>query len=359
MVSCGFRFEVASAFVPILCPFLPNSHRSHFTALLSTTESDASSRTSSSDENGNDGNGDEDLQKDILSGLDKFATSELADAQKVGEINRSMKELEVDLIDEDFVLVGGRATIERDDALAMVSSELSIWTNLRKKSLTPATGLPIDVILQRTWDTVEDVWAHLRRIPFEKGWTELSDEAEVTRKTVVVLGSGWASHALSKVADCQKIRLIVVSPSNHFVFTPMLASAAVGTVEYRSMTEAVRSSNPMIDQYIEGAAVHVDVNKKYVDVKLNSLLDGLREGEPPMVRVDYDHLVVSVGSRVDDRGVPGADKALRLKSCEDARQLRTAVGESFEYASRPDCRGSSPEQVKERSRRVTFLIVGG
>ena len=131
VVSCGFRFEVASAFVPILRPFLPNSHRSHTTALLSTTESDARSRASSSDENGNDGNGDEDLQKDILSGLDKFATSELADAQKVGEINRSMKELEVDLIDEDFVLVGGRAAIEGDDALTMVSSELSIWTNLR------------------------------------------------------------------------------------------------------------------------------------------------------------------------------------------------------------------------------------
>jgi hypothetical protein len=36
------------------------------------------------------------------------------------------------------------------------------------------------------------------------------------------------------------------------VFTPMLASASVGTVEYRSMTESVRDANPMIDQYIQG-----------------------------------------------------------------------------------------------------------
>lgn len=210
-------FGLTSAFVPLTNRATPSHivHRLHSTVLLSTTESDARSKTSSSDENGNDDNDGDDsnLQNDILSGLDRFAASELTE-NKGNDNDQPMKELDVDLSDEDFVLVGGRAAIERDDALTMVSSELSIWTNLRKKSLTPATGLPIDVILQRTWDTVEDVWAHLRRIPFEKGWTELSDEAEVTRKTVVVLGSGWASHALSKVADCQKIRLIVVSPSN-------------------------------------------------------------------------------------------------------------------------------------------------
>lgn len=321
--------------------------------LLSTTESDADIKPPSS-------NDDEALKRGILAGLDQFAKDEgIIDAEAQEAPPPLMAELGLDLFDQDFVLVGGKAAMERDEALKMVSSELSIWTNLRKQSLEAETGLPLSIILQRTWDTMEDVWQHLRRIPFEKGWVELSEEAEVTRKTVVVLGSGWAAHALMKVADCQKLRLIVISPSNHFVFTPMLASAAVGTVEYRSMTEAVRAANPMIDQYIEGAAEHVNVNERYVDVKLNSLLDGLREGDPPTVRVDYDHLVVSVGSQVDDRGVPGADKALRLKSCEDARKLRTAVGECFEYASRPDVRGSSPEQVAERSRRVTFLIVGG
>jgi hypothetical protein len=30
------------------------------------------------------------------------------------------------------------------------------------------------------------------------------------------------------------VRIVVVSPVNHFVFTPMLASASVGTIEYRS-----------------------------------------------------------------------------------------------------------------------------
>jgi NADH dehydrogenase FAD-containing subunit len=266
--------------------------------------------------------------------------------------------MEIEDADDYFVFVGDQSAMERDPALRLVSSEVSIWKSVRKEA-PPKSGLPLGILLERTWDTAEDIFMHLRRIPYEKGWSELTPEEETTRKTIVILGSGWAAHALMKVADCNKLRLVVVSPSNHFVFTPMLASAAVGTVEYRSMTEAVRAANPMIDDYLEGTATAVDVANKTVTVKLNNLLHDLSDAEvePPTLTLGYDHLVVSVGARVDDRGVPGADRALRLKSTDDARRLRTAVGECFEYASRPDV--SSPEAAKERSRRVTFLIVGG
>lgn len=142
--------------------------------------------------------------------------------------------LEYEQTDSDFVFVGDQSSMEKDPALRLVSSEASIWKSLRKEA-PPTSGVPLGLLLERTWDTAEDIFMHLRRIPYEKGWSELTPEAEVTRKTIVVLGSGWAAHALMKVADCNKLRLIVVSPSNHFVFTPMLASAAVGTVEFRSM----------------------------------------------------------------------------------------------------------------------------
>jgi NADH dehydrogenase FAD-containing subunit len=246
------------------------------------------------------------------------------------------------------------------------------------------------ILFERALDTIEDIMVHVRRIPYDMGWTYQNkeeytsdnsddDDAYVqettessdhvthrlhkTKKTptVVVLGSGWAAHALMKVADCGQIRLIVVSPTNHFVFTPMLASASVGTVEYRSMTEAVRAANPMIHSYIEGSATDVDVWNKTVTVKLNSLLESVTEGEPPTLVIPYDTLVVSVGVRVSDFNVPGAaTRTFKLKSCDDARRLRTAVGESFEYASRPDVmKKDDPVAVAEQSRRVTFLIVGG
>ena len=56
----------------------------------------------------------------------------------------------------------------------------------------------------------------------------------------MVLGSECVAHALMKLDDVRKVRLFVASTKDHFVFTPMLASAAVGTVEYWSITKAVR-----------------------------------------------------------------------------------------------------------------------
>mmetsp|Transcript_6116 Transcript_6116/g.12256 ORF Transcript_6116/g.12256 Transcript_6116/m.12256 type:complete len:703 (+) Transcript_6116:114-2222(+) len=246
--------------------------------------------------------------------------------------------------------------LDVDPALRLVSSEVG---------LLELSGTPMDdaavatsILLERTFDTAEDIMMHLRRSPLMGPMRKLANQTSVLtnvkRKTVVVLGSGWGAHALMKVSDCCKVRLIVVSPSNHFVFTPMLASAAVGSVEYRSMTESVRDANPHMEDYIEGKAIDVDVHQKKVKIQLNSLLAGVEEGDPPVVEVDYDHLIVAVGNQVHDSNVPGAkERCLRLKSCEDARRLRTAIGEAFEYASRP---GLSDE---ERTRRVTFTVIGG
>ena len=163
---------------------------------------------------------------------------------------------DITLTKEYFALTN-QNHIMNDEIMKLLSSELGVQQFLersdlkkptRDSSLIPnSSNLPLDVLLQRTLDTIEDVAVHLRRIPFEKGKQQLTKEEADTRKTICVLGSGWASNALMKVVDCRKVRLIVVSPQNHFVFTPMLASAAVGTVEYRSMSEAVRSANPCID----------------------------------------------------------------------------------------------------------------
>lgn len=231
--------------------------------------------------------------------------------------------------------------------------------------------IPLETILARTLDTVEDIVLHVGRVPYDYGWIDDNELKKTERETVVVLGSGWAAHAFLKVADTYKQRIIVVSPSNHFVFTPMLASASVGTVEYRSMTEAVRASNPMIDNYIEGSATDIDVKQKVITIQLKSILDSSsNEAQSPKpIQVKYDKLIVAVGCKVADSMVPGAKEyALRLKSCDDARRLRTAIGEAFEYASRPDVRdddGKILSQLErqarrnERQHRLTFCIVGG
>lgn len=65
------------------------------------------------------------------------------------------------------------------------------------------------------------------------------------KERLVVLGTGWGAAAFLKDIDTDKYDVTVISPRNHFVFTPMLAGASVGTVEYRSITRPIRevSSN--------------------------------------------------------------------------------------------------------------------
>ena len=58
----------------------------------------------------------------------------------------------------------------------------------------------------------------------------LSDEVPAKpTEDIVVLGSGWGAAALVGALGSNGERVTVVSPRNYFLFTPMLAGAAVGT----------------------------------------------------------------------------------------------------------------------------------
>lgn len=56
---------------------------------------------------------------------------------------------------------------------------------------------------------------------------------------VVVLGSGWAACRFLKGLDTRIYDVVCISPRNHMVFTPLLASTCVGTLEFRSVVEPV------------------------------------------------------------------------------------------------------------------------
>ena len=63
------------------------------------------------------------------------------------------------------------------------------------------------------------------------------------KEQVVVLGTGWGAASFVKDIDTDLYDVTVISPRNYFLFTPMLAGASVGTVDYRSITEPVRELN--------------------------------------------------------------------------------------------------------------------
>ena len=90
----------------------------------------------------------------------------------------------------------------------------------------------LDTLINRGLDTVEDAWLLARRVTADYvdpiDCLESWEDPEDTRPRLLVIGSGWAAHALVKIVDADLYRLLVVSPRNYFLFTPMLAASSVG-----------------------------------------------------------------------------------------------------------------------------------
>ena len=120
-----------------------------------------------------------------------------------------------------------------DQYLKMVSNEVSV-KRLNKQNPYAITDIPIDTMISRVLDNIEDATQKNNGKTKGKSFYKLQKQPSEERPTVVVLGTGWAAHAFTKLASTYDLRIVVVSPVNHFVFTPMLASASVGTIEYRS-----------------------------------------------------------------------------------------------------------------------------
>jgi NADH:ubiquinone reductase (non-electrogenic) len=173
----------------------------------------------------------------------------------------------------------------------------------------------------------------------------MSERARSERKRLVILGSGFAAFMLLKKIDADDYEVTVVSPRNHFLFTPLLPSTTVGTVELRSIIEPIRKAKRRVD-FIQGEAMAIDMAARSVSC----------QSPDPETRftVEYDYLVIGVGAGNNTFGIPGvAEHAVFLKELADARTIRERIISCLERADVP---GISP---KRRAQLLHFVVVGG
>ena len=115
--------------------------------------------------------------------------------------------------------------------------------------------------------------------------------AQKDKPKLVILGTGWGSVALLKTLNPGDYHVTVVSPVNYFLFTPMLPSATVGTLEFRSLVEPIRKIiNRLRGHFLRAEAESVEFSEKLVEV---SQVDS--KGKKQNFYLPYDKLVVAVG----------------------------------------------------------------
>ncbi|KAI6750034.1 hypothetical protein HG531_007299 [Fusarium graminearum] len=166
---------------------------------------------------------------------------------------------------------------------------------------------------------------------------------------LVILGGGWGGVALLKELNPEDYHVTVISPTNYFLFTPMLPSATVGTLELRSLVEPIRRILSRVNgHFIRAKAEDVDFSHKMVEV---SQVDA--SGKDIRFYVPYDKLVIAVGSTTNPHGVKGLENAFFLKDINDARKIRNQVIQNFELANLPTC------SDEERKRLLSFCVSGG
>jgi len=180
------------------------------------------------------------------------------------------------------------------------------------------------------------------------------DDCDENRKVkhkpkLVILGTGWGSVALLKQLNPEEYHVTVISPSNTFLFTPMLPSATVGTLELRSLVEPVRRIVRRVHgHFLKAKAEDVEFSEKLIEC---SAMDAM--GKEQRFYVPYDKLVVGVGSVTNNHGVKGLEYCHFLKDISDARLIRNAVVRNLETACLPTTND------EERRRLLSFVVCGG
>ncbi|KAJ5414004.1 hypothetical protein N7509_000631 [Penicillium cosmopolitanum] len=166
---------------------------------------------------------------------------------------------------------------------------------------------------------------------------------------LVILGTGWGSIALLKNLNPGDYHVTVVSPTNYFLFTPMLPSATVGTLGLRSLVEPVRRIIERVNgHFLKASATDVHFSEKLVEVSQVG-----RDGQQKSFYLPYDKLVVGVGCVTNPHGVKGLENCNFLKTIDDARQIKNKVLENMELACLPTTTDA------ERRRLLSFVICGG
>jgi NADH dehydrogenase len=163
---------------------------------------------------------------------------------------------------------------------------------------------------------------------------------------IVVVGSGFAgfecARRLRRSLRDTGARIIMVSPNDYMLYTPLLPEVAGGILDARFVTVALSDALPGVE-LVRGAVDSIDLDNRTVHVT---------DCEAGAEVLSWDRLVFTPGSVTRLFDIPGLlDHGRGLKTPAEALYFRDQLLTQLEMASR------DTDPRESRARR-TFVVVG-
>ncbi|KAH9288983.1 hypothetical protein KI387_033100 [Taxus chinensis] len=176
---------------------------------------------------------------------------------------------------------------------------------------------------------------------------------------VVVLGTGWAGCRLMKGLNTKLYDVVCISPRNHMVFTPLLASTCVGTLEFRSVAEPVSRIQPALSKspnsyFLLAKCLNVDTNTQEVFCEAAGEKNESIPHPNWRFKVAYDKLIIAAGADPLTFGIQGVkEHAIFLREVHHAQEIRRKLLLNLMLSDVP---GITED---EKTRLLHCVVVGG
>ena len=166
---------------------------------------------------------------------------------------------------------------------------------------------------------------------------------------ILILGGGFgglytALHLEKTLARDADVEVTLVNRENFFLFTPMLHEVAASDLDMTHIVNPVRKMLRRV-KFFDGDVEYVDLKNQRVGVS-----HGLEHHHHDL---EYDHLVLGLGSITNFYGLPGLEeRALTMKSLGDAILLRNRLISNLEEADFECC-------PRAREPLLNIVVAGG
>ncbi|TWD72431.1 NADH dehydrogenase [Kribbella amoyensis] len=167
----------------------------------------------------------------------------------------------------------------------------------------------------------------------------------MSRPRIVIVGAGFAGfHAARKLSRLAggRAEIVLVSPTDYFLYVPLLPEVATGILEPRRITVSLADTLPGV-RLVLGEVDAFDLDGHAVSY---------RDPDDRPGRLGYDRLIIAAGSVNKLLPIPGvAEYAHGFRGIPEAVFLRDHLTQQIELADATD-------DPAERDALCTFVVVG-